>query len=347
MTKHWGGRGTASTLSLRNVAKVARDRGVDVGALLAAHGLKVADLDDYDLRIPEEDRAGIWVEAQARAHDPQFGLHVAERASGDGEGSLDVLDYALSFSATLGELVGHICRFHRVLADGWAIREVADGALTRVRRVFSMPPPENESMFAFIVLRARALCGDAFAPHEVRFAHPAPADVSEYAVVFRCPVSFERTTPELVLRTADLELPVSSSNPRLEGVLVRYLTQLLGKLPRDDTYVERVRGTVANLLRHGPPNLKATAHAMHASPRTVQRRLEEHGTGHGEVVESVRRQMADDLLERRGMSITEVAFVLGFSDVSSFRRAYKRWTGVAPSRRDRARAKPEGAATIR
>jgi AraC-like DNA-binding protein len=321
-------------MALRNVVKVCRARGLDVDALLRPYGLSVRDLDDYDRRIPEQVRARVWLDAQERLADPQFGLHVAERASDDGVGSLDVLDYAIAYSANLGEILAHVCRFHRVLSDAWGIRLVSDGALTRVHRTVGMPPPENESMFAFIVLRARALCDQGFAPHEVRFAHAAPADVSEYGVVFRCPVFFGRATPELILRTADLALPVASSNPGLENVLVRYMTELLAKLPPGDTYVERVRGTVAGLLRHGPPNLKATARAMRASPRTVQRRLEEHGTGHSEVVDALRRQMADDLLERRRMSITEVAFVLGFSDVSSFRRAYKRWTGVAPSRRD-------------
>jgi AraC-like DNA-binding protein len=68
------------------------------------------------------------------------------------------------------------------------------------------------------------------------------------------------------------------------------------------------------------------------APRTVQRRLSELGTSYQEMVESVRRDMAEQLVLDRTLSITEIAFLLGFEEVSGFRRAYQRWTGLAPSR---------------
>jgi AraC-like DNA-binding protein len=77
--------------------------------------------------------------------------------------------------------------------------------------------------------------------------------------------------------------------------------------------------------------LSSTAHVLRASSRTVQRRLLEHGTTHREVVDAVRRDFAVRLLEVPGMSITEIAFLLGFSDVSGFTRTFKRWTGRTPA----------------
>jgi AraC-like DNA-binding protein len=72
---------------------------------------------------------------------------------------------------------------------------------------------------------------------------------------------------------------------------------------------------------------------LRASPRTVQRRLQELGLTHRELVDQVRRALAPRLLATPRLSLTEVAYLLGFEDVSGFYRAHRRWTGVAPSRR--------------
>jgi AraC-like DNA-binding protein len=78
--------------------------------------------------------------------------------------------------------------------------------------------------------------------------------------------------------------------------------------------------------------MEAISRALHASPRTLQRRLSDHGTSYTQVVESVRRDLAEHLVAEGRLSVTEIAFLLGFTEVGSFRRVYKRWTGVTPSR---------------
>jgi AraC-like DNA-binding protein len=102
-------------------------------------------------------------------------------------------------------------------------------------------------------------------------------------------------------------------------------------VPRDAT-LDRVRAAVTRVLRTGPPTLASVARTLRASPRTVQRRLKEAGSSHRGVVDEVRRELAIRYLATPGLSITEIAFLLGFTDDSSFRRVYKRWTGRSPAR---------------
>jgi AraC-like DNA-binding protein len=306
----------------------ARTRGVDIEAILTAIGMSTSALDEYDRRIPEASRCRAWIEAASRTQDPSFGLHVAEHSR---IGAYDVLDHSLYFSTTLYEALDRIVRFHRVLCDAWAIhREVAAG-IARVRRIEQTPSHEVEAAFAFLVLRARELTGLPLAPHEVRFTHPAPPDTSSHAALFRAPVRFGCATSELVFAANDLTLPIKTANPDVLHVLDRYMTDLLARLPKDSSFVERVRAVIRQTLRGGRPTLRSTARALHASPRTVQRRLDEHGTSHMEILQAVRRELAERLVEEGRMSVTEIAFLLGFTDVSGFRRMQKRWMGVTVS----------------
>jgi AraC-like DNA-binding protein len=105
----------------------------------------------------------------------------------------------------------------------------------------------------------------------------------------------------------------------------------LGDSTESNSFLERTRVAVARALVDGRPTIRAIGRALHASPRTVQRRLLQHGTTYVKLVDSVRRARVERLVTQGDLSITEIAFLAGFTDVGGFRRAFKRWTGVAPS----------------
>ena len=326
--------GTASVAVLRPVVTFARARGVDVAPILDEVGLTLPALDDRDLRIPEASRLRVWAELAARSGDPFFGLHMAAEylAKSSSIGAFDVLDYALYFSSTLRQFFERFIRFHRVFSDAWALKATVDGSVARYRRMERTPPPEAEAVFGFLVVRARALTSTKIAPREVCFAHRAPRDEAPYAALFRSPVRFGAPVPEIVFDATDLALPITTANPGVAAVLERYMSEMLERLPKSDSFVERVRSVVARKLCEGPPSLAKIARELHASPRTVQRKLDERGTRYSEVVDLVRHELGVRLVAEGRLSITEIAFLLGFEEVSGFRSVYKRWTGVPPSR---------------
>lgn len=307
----------------------AQVSGVRVEKLLREIGLSLARLDDYDHRISEAVRCRAWIAAAEQSQDPVFGLHVAQHAQ---VGAYDVLDYALYFSETVHDALDHIIRFHRVLCDAWEFAFEVHRGVARLRRVERTPPCEAESTFALLTLRVRKLTGVALAAREIRFAHRAPSNTKRHDELFLCPVRFEQPTSEIVFDATDLALPVRSANAGVNRILERYMTRELEHLPKNESFVERVRAVVSRTLRGEPPTLERTARELHASPRTVQRKLGEHGTSHTEIVDSVRREIAERLVAERRLSITEIAFLLRFADLSGFRRMYKRWTGVSPAR---------------
>ena len=324
----WNVAGTASAVALRPMFSYARARGLSVDRFLADVGLTEAQLEDCDVRIPEANRCAAWVAATLEADDGAFGVRVAEHAE---VGAYDVLDYALSFSSTLGEGLDRVLRFHRVLCDTFAFRLSTEGSAARLQRLERTPPAESEAGLAVLVRRARELTGEDLRPREIRFAHPAPADTAPHEAFFRCPVRFGRPAPEIVFGPRALDLPVRSANPGANRILERYMRDILGRLPLDDSFVEHARAAITRALVTRRPTLEATARALKASPRTVQRRLAEHGTTHAALVDAVRHELAERLVREGRLSITEITFLLGFEHLSGFRRAYKRWTGHAPS----------------
>jgi AraC-like DNA-binding protein len=321
---------TASAIALRPILAYATKCGVDAASLLLDIGISANALDDPDHRISEATHERAWREAAVRSHDPVFGLHVALHAD---VGAYDVLDYSLHYSETVMDAFCRMSRFHRLICDSLATTVSSTRSIARVLRTYPAHTPDAaDCFFGVLVRRARELAGPDLRVREVRFMHDPPRDPAPYAAHFRCPVSFGRATSELLFYPEDFTRKIRSPTPGLVDVLDRQMRELLSRLPAGDTNVERVRHAVGSTLKMSArPSLQSTSRALKASPRTVQRWLAENGTSHREVVDGVRREVAQRLLGVRRMSITEVAFLTGFADEGSFRRTFKRWTGETPS----------------
>ncbi len=315
---------------LRPILDYAATRGVNTSALLAELGIPESALRDPDHRIPDVLHGRVWSETSTRSRDPQFGLHVAEHAP---LGSYDALDYAIRFSPTLRDAFCRMARFHRLLCDSLTTTVEVEAGRAIVHRT---GPAHNdqaaECFFAYLVLRARLLAGDDVPLREVRFRHRAPADTAPHARIFRCPVKFASPVEEMVFDPREFVRDLHVATPGLVDVLDRHMKALLKRLPTGDSVLDRVREAVSRTLRDSQrPSLRETAAALKASPRTVQRWLEEREVTHRDIVDGVRRELAEHLLEDEDRSITEVAFLLGFADVGGFERRFKRWTGQTPS----------------
>jgi hypothetical protein len=249
----------------------AQRRGVDVQAVLGQIGLGPDALEDVDLRMPESLLFRAWEIVVPQVGDPAFGLRVAEESE---LGAYDVLDYSLYYSRSVREGLDRFTRFRRILNDSLAVDlAIVDGEARLRRTVPSTPPEDQDLVFAGLLLRLRQMSGVDLSPREVRFEHPAPADLAPWLELFRCRVSFGTAVSVLVLSARDLDLPARTSAPALVRVLERHARDLLARLPSGATFSDRVRHSVARSLSGGPPSLRATAKALHASPRTVQRRL--------------------------------------------------------------------------
>lgn len=165
----------------------------------------------------------------------------------------------------------------------------------------------------------------------MRFEHKAPGNIDEYRRIFRCPVSFSEEESSVTFDTSLLDVRLRGANAELLNVLEGHVEAFLAHLPRSTDFAARVQQAVADGIQDGRFGLEATARALHMSPRTVQRRLRAESTSHREILDGVRKELAQRYLRERDLSVDQVAYFLGFSEPSAFHRAFRRWTGMTPA----------------
>jgi AraC-like DNA-binding protein len=166
----------------------------------------------------------------------------------------------------------------------------------------------------------------------VDLRRPRPADAEPYAERFQAPICFGADRDRLCFTAAEWRSPTVDGDAALASVLEEHARVLAARLPRAPTqFVSSVRGSIMAALPENADE-EGVARALHMSRRTLQRKLAQDGTSFRTVLDEVRRGLAESYLVDPTVSIPEVAFMLGFSEQSSFHRAFQRWTGCAPGR---------------
>lgn len=307
-------------------------RGVDPSHLLAVAQVDPAQLDDPDAELPTVALQRLWHEAPRLTDDDDFGLHLAEQLQAHDLGGLG---FAVRSSSTLGESYGRIARYFRLVHPEAGLEVIEAGHRALVRHVPASIgiPPRHAAEFTLGVLTyiGRREAGAPFRLREVRFSHAQPDRLDEHLRTFACTVRFEQPHNELELDREALALPFVRAEPALCEVLDRHLQELIAKLPSNKSFLDRVRAALVDELRDGEPTLERLAERLHTSERSLQRHLQREGSSLQALLAEVRTSLAIRYLTERRESIAEVAFLLGFSEVSTFHRAFKRWTGETPA----------------
>jgi AraC-like DNA-binding protein len=213
-------------------------------------------------------------------------------------------------------------------SDGRAVYAI--GHLEEVRRI----GVSLEFMAAVSLNYLRQLVGERVAMLEVWLEGQPRGPVSAYEAYFGGPVRFGRPSTALVLDPAHLDRPVIGADPQVLRYLGAYAEGLLAERPETERQLplaERVRHAVERGVLEGNVETDAIARRLGMSTRTMQRHLAASGVGFQGLCDEVRRETAMRLLRGPGASIHEVAFALGYADVPTFYRAFKRWTGRTPA----------------
>jgi AraC-like DNA-binding protein len=164
----------------------------------------------------------------------------------------------------------------------------------------------------------------------VTFAHRAPRDTSAYSHAFGTRVRFSGSENAISFPRSNLDFAVVGADPRLAAVLERYAEERLAALTRDVDLRAGVKRFLTEHLSAGDCSTASIARAMNMSTRTLNRRLRDLGTTAHALLDEVRRAQAARLAEQRELSRKEIARVLGFSDTSALRKAWKRWMHTQP-----------------
>jgi AraC-like DNA-binding protein len=309
-----------------------RAMGADVESIVKSASLSLQKLQDPDTRVPYEVGIVLAFRAALATGDEALGLHLAEHYR---PGVFGVLDYLAHSSRTLGEAIGQLRRYNRLLQDavetGLEVRDDLVMLFNHPLGDVQLPPGISENTIANLIVIGRELTGVDLIPVEVQFRHSAPSYVSEHERIFRAPIRFNAERDGLVLPLAYLDLPLPNADAGLCAILDRHAKQLLDQLPRVARFSQRVREIVAVELKEGHPTAESIARKLEMSERTLRRRLQDESTTYEQLVDTLRRGLAERYLAQSHLNIEEVGLMLGYSEARAFRRAFRRWNNVSPA----------------
>lgn len=317
---------------IHQIAEQISSMGVDRQAWLRKNQLRDQQWADASQTLAFAAFRQLILDALAMTQEPALGLLVGERLLPNTHG---ILGYAAMNSSTIRQAAELLERYVRLRTPLISIHHEMDGP--RFRIVFDEPRPLGDirrpvleavvltvkNVLDYITMGSRAI-------HQVAFAFTAP----DYAVlaedILNCKVQYGESWTGFTMPVHIVDLPLKMNDPATFREASTICQRELEKISQNESLAMRVRRI---MLEKGNqiPSLTVTARLFHLTPRTLHRRLLEEGASYKTIVEEVRRSLAVEHLKSGHLSIQEIAYSLGYTDLANFRRAFKRWEGIAPS----------------
>ena len=313
------------------IVKALEMDGLDCRVLFNQLGLDYAALDDPDARFPQDSITRLWQRAVELSGNPAIGLNMGKVVR---PASFSVAGYALMSSRTLAEGFQRLVRYQRIISES---ADLSFGLLPEGYALILTVhgdhlPPTRQSAEASLAC-ALAICGwltgRTLQPRKVLFQADHPADIEPYKQVFHAPLVFNAPYDALIFEQADMEAPLPTANEAMALLHDRFAGEYLARFS-ESRVTHQARQVLCRLLPQGEPKRDTVAQTLHLSQRTLQRRLQEEGTSFQALLDDTRRELAEQYLAQPGMTLLEIAYLLGFADPSNFFRAFRRWFDATP-----------------
>jgi AraC-like DNA-binding protein len=281
--------------------------GIDPEPLFREEGIEPESMFDSGARIPLERYQRLDVKAAKLSGDPYFGLKGAEYCR---PAHLGALGFAWLASSSLRTGFQRLSRYARVIQEKLTIDLDEDDEFFYVRMDAHMPllnkRIRENGQLAAVTRFCRMIAGEDFNPARILMKQPEPEDSGFYYELFRCAIDFDCDSTTFVVRLEDVDRRLTGSNDQLaklnEHIVVKYLAH-----NEKQDIVNRVKAAI------------------------IDRKLQKEDTSFKQLLTEVRKELAQQYIQDRSKTLTEISFMLGFSEVSSFSRAFKGWTGKPPS----------------
>jgi AraC-like DNA-binding protein len=313
--------------------ELVEELGGDADQLFAAAHVDTAALQDPERYMPLKAFIDSLALTAERLHRPDFGLMFGARQNLSMLGALYI---AIANSATARQAIEICGRYLHVHNPALTMtlapvprtsREFLDLQL-ELRRP-ARAEQNYERMLASIHKALGELGGERYKPQQVWFLHAPLSPLSTYREVFGVTPLFNRPRMGISVERTVLDAWRPGGSSQLRQIAETYLRQL--SPPSDRTFTTRVAGVARSLLRGRECTPEQAALVLGVHPRTLQRRLQAEGTSFEKIKDDVRREIAESLLAQPKVSLSQIALMLDYADLSTFSRTCRRWFHEAPS----------------
>jgi AraC-like DNA-binding protein len=309
----------------------AQEKRINIDSLLRKAGLSHRQIHDQDIRIDVRKQIAFLNLVADAMGDPLIGFHLSQafdlRMAG-------LLYYVPASSETLGEALQRVARYCSIVNEGIKLTFRSKKSIGLTFEYIGVQRHQDvhqmEFWVAALVRAIRQITDQKLPIQNVSFTHQRAA-VSEMNSFFGSRVNFGADIDELTFPTECGEAPIVNADPYLNQILIKYCDETLTRRKvHQSSFGSIVENAVAVLLPHGNAQVGEVARKLGMSQRTLSRRLAAEGLTFAKVRQTLRADLADRHLADNNLSISKIAWLLGYQDVSGFSSAFKRWTGKAP-----------------
>jgi AraC-like DNA-binding protein len=322
---------TTGTLSRLACAR-ASAAGIDVAPLMAKAGITRQQVEEGAVRLTVQGQIR-FVELVAEALlDDLLGFHIARDYD---LREIGLLHYVLNSSELLGDALRRAERYSTIVNEGVSLH-VHEGkelavTLTHVGIERLSDRHQIESWVTSLVRGCRQLTDRHLLPSSVKFVHHRKGGCPELDTFLGCHVVFGADRDEVAFPGTAKQMPVVNADPYLNKLLIKHCEE--ARSAREGgggAFRVNLENAIAPVLPHGKARLAEIACRLGMSPRTLARRLAAEGLTFAGVLTELRGNLARRYLQDEGLPISEIAWLLGYREVSAFSHAFKRWTGKTP-----------------
>jgi AraC-like DNA-binding protein len=308
--------------------------GGDVDRIFGNSGVSPDMAGSPTLKLMLRDYCALFEEAARRTQHDNFGLRFGQQFR---PRDLGLWGYAVVSSPTLGSAIENLVGlFHYHQESSVMNVDQTEMGLARLSYQITASDiverrQDAELSLGMFLNVMREACGQAWSPEEVYFEHPRPEAWKEHEEAFGAPCYFSQKTNAIVFKPDVLDRPMPGRDLKLLTMMRTCLESLGSHRDAGDSVYDRLRTAIRVNLPSGAPRIDGIAAELRLSVGAIQRELAARNATFKDVLETVRRELALVYLRQRQLPLTEIALLLGYSELSAFTRAFTRWTGASPS----------------
>ena len=317
---------------------IAREHG-DVDSIFGSAGVRVDDLDSPINELILSQFCELFEIAARDTGNDNFGLDF-----GDGflPKQLGPIGYAAISSPTLSAAITNLIRYFPAHQEKSTLCIIPDKDVLWLSYRIDDPRIVNRRQDAELSLCMfrnifRTALGEDWQPLEVRFEHDRPENWDQHETIFGAPAKFNRRTNAFAFRRKDLDARMPTQDSYLFAIITPFLESRCRLAENPEDFATMVRNQIKMFLGDKLPTVAEIAHVLGISSENFHRRLKQQGLLFPDLLRAARQELALHYLNDSNLSLTEIAYDLGYSELSAFSRAFRNWTGMSPQRYRRTR----------
>lgn len=309
------------------------EMGKDPAPVLAKAGMTAQQAGNPAIWLEVRSQIKLLELAAAELQDDLLGFHLARSFD---PREIGLLYYVMASSERLEDALQGAERYSRILNEGIRLRfSLQDGAATIGLDYVNVDRTADRHQIEFWLVALVRICRQVtdtrLAPSQLKMRHHRNETPEEFRAFFGCDVEFGADADAVSFPAKLAELPVAGRDEYLNELVRQYAEEALARRSCDRPVLRaKVEETLPGLLPHGKAVATEVARRLGMSSRTLSRKLGEEGTSFAEILDQLRAVLAKHYLDDESLPVSEIAWLLGYREVSSLTHAFKRWTGTTP-----------------